>query len=89
MDSSGDQHLRVDHDIFKHRLDLEGNPLKETEPIKEIVAVSPSNKNTTCGSCYGAEHNSTQFVSYVYIYIVYGPILKSSRLVAATLVTRY
>lgn len=59
MDSSGDQHLRVDHDIFKHRLDLEGNPLKETEPIKEIVAVSPSNKNTTCGSCYGAEHNST------------------------------
>lgn len=60
MDSSGDQHLRVDHDIFKHRLDLQGNPLKEVDPIKEIVAVSPSNKNTTCGSCYGAEHNSTQ-----------------------------
>ncbi|XP_004522348.1 endoplasmic reticulum-Golgi intermediate compartment protein 3 [Ceratitis capitata] len=60
MDSSGDQHLRVDHDIFKHRLDLQGNPLKETEPIKEIVAVSPSNKNSTCGSCYGAELNSTQ-----------------------------
>ncbi|XP_005181179.2 endoplasmic reticulum-Golgi intermediate compartment protein 3 [Musca domestica] len=59
MDSSGDQHLRVDHDIFKHRLDLQGNPLTETEPIKEIVAVSPSNKNTTCGSCYGAESNST------------------------------
>ncbi|XP_067646483.1 endoplasmic reticulum-Golgi intermediate compartment protein 3 [Eurosta solidaginis] len=59
MDSSGDQHLRVDHDIFKHRLDLKGNPLKETEPIKEIVAVSPSNKNSTCGSCYGAETNST------------------------------
>lgn len=60
MDSSGDQHLRVDHDIFKHRLDLQGNPLKETEPIKEIVAVSPSTKNSTCGSCYGAEFNSTQ-----------------------------
>lgn len=59
MDSSGDQHLRVDHDVFKHRLDLQGNPLKETEPIKEIVAVSPSNKNSTCGSCYGAEQNST------------------------------
>ncbi|XP_075159649.1 endoplasmic reticulum-Golgi intermediate compartment protein 3 [Haematobia irritans] len=59
MDSSGDQHLRVDHDIFKHRLDLKGNPLKETEPIKEIVAVSPSTKNSTCGSCYGAEHNKT------------------------------
>lgn len=59
MDSSGDTHLRVDHDVFKHRLDLNGEPLKET-PIKEIVAVSPPNKNTTCGSCYGAEHNSTQ-----------------------------
>ncbi|XP_037933566.1 endoplasmic reticulum-Golgi intermediate compartment protein 3 [Teleopsis dalmanni] len=59
MDSSGDQHLRIDHNVFKHRLDLNGNPLKETEPIKEIVAVSPSNNNNTCGSCYGAEHNST------------------------------
>ncbi|SPP75997.1 endoplasmic reticulum-Golgi intermediate compartment protein 3 [Drosophila guanche] len=58
MDSSGDTHLRVDHDIFKHRLDLKGEPLKET-PIKEIVAVSPPNKNVTCGSCYGAEHNAT------------------------------
>ncbi|KAH8242451.1 hypothetical protein KR032_006748 [Drosophila birchii] len=58
MDSSGDTHLRVDHDVFKHRLDLNGEPLKET-PIKEIVAVSPPNKNVTCGSCYGAEHNAT------------------------------
>ncbi|KAH8269981.1 hypothetical protein KR018_001465 [Drosophila ironensis] len=58
MDSSGDTHLRVDHDVFKHRLDLNGEPLQET-PIKEIVAVSPPNKNSTCGSCYGAEHNST------------------------------
>lgn len=60
MDSSGDQHLRVDHDIFKHRLDLEGNPLKEKDPIKEIVEVSPSTKNTSCGSCYGAAFNNTQ-----------------------------
>uniref|UniRef100_A0A1A9ZS51 Endoplasmic reticulum-Golgi intermediate compartment protein 3 n=1 Tax=Glossina pallidipes TaxID=7398 RepID=A0A1A9ZS51_GLOPL len=59
MDSSGDQHLRVDHNVFKHRLDLQGNPLKKTEPIKEIVVVSPSNKNNSCGSCYGAEYNST------------------------------
>ncbi|TMW40521.1 hypothetical protein DOY81_014399, partial [Sarcophaga bullata] len=59
MDSSGDQHLRVDHDIFKHRLDLQGNPLKEVDPIKEIVAVSPSNKNTTCGSCFAMVLNIT------------------------------
>lgn len=67
MDSSGDQHLRVDHDIFKHRLDLDGKPLKETEPIKEIVATSAtlSLKNTTCGSCYGAGLNSTQLVLHL------------------------
>lgn len=64
MDSSGDQHLRVDHDIFKHRLDLQGKPLKETAPIKEIVAISAPaiQKNNTCGSCYGAGLNSTQLV---------------------------
>lgn len=66
MDSSGDQHLRVDHNVFKHRLDLQGNPLKKTEPIKEIVVVSPSNKNNSCGSCYGAEYNSTQYVLIVF-----------------------
>lgn len=64
MDSSGDQHLRVDHDIFKHRLDLQGKPLKETAPIKEIVAILPetTQKNVSCGSCYGAALNSTQLV---------------------------
>ncbi|XP_055856941.1 endoplasmic reticulum-Golgi intermediate compartment protein 3 [Episyrphus balteatus] len=60
MDSSGDQHLRVDHHVLKHRLDLQGNPISEAEPIKEIISVSTSPVNKTCGSCYGAEHNSTQ-----------------------------
>ena len=62
MDSSGDQHLRVDHHVLKHRLDLQGNPISEAEPIKEIISVSTSPVNKTCGSCYGAEHNATQWV---------------------------
>lgn len=60
MDSSGDQHLQIEHSIFKKRLDLNGKPIEE-EPIKEIIASSSSNeKNNTCGSCYGAQHNETQ-----------------------------
>lgn len=62
MDSSGDQHIQIQHNIFKHRLDLDGKPIEEGQrPIKEIVlATSTDPKNTTCGSCYGAEQNSTQ-----------------------------
>lgn len=33
MDSSGEQHLRLDHDIYKSRLDIDGNPIEE--PKKE------------------------------------------------------
>lgn len=62
MDSSGDQHIQIQHNIFKHRLDLEGNPIIEENqhPIKEIVATSTDPKNVTCGSCYGAQQNSSQ-----------------------------
>lgn len=37
MDSSGEQHLQLQHSVFKRRLDLEGNPIKE--PIKEGIYV--------------------------------------------------
>ncbi|KAL5292205.1 ERGIC3 family protein [Megaselia abdita] len=63
MDSSGDQHIQIQHNIFKHRLDLDGKPIEEENqrPIKEIVlATSTDPKNTTCGSCYGAQQNNTQ-----------------------------
>lgn len=38
MDSSGDQHLHIEHNIFKRRLDLQGNPIEE--PKKEDIATS-------------------------------------------------
>lgn len=38
MDSSGDQHLSMDQNIHKRRLDLNGNPIEE--PKKQEVATS-------------------------------------------------
>ncbi|KAL1123969.1 hypothetical protein AAG570_001739, partial [Ranatra chinensis] len=37
MDSSGEQHLHIDHNIFKRRLDLNGNPIEE--PKKESFRI--------------------------------------------------
>ncbi|CAG9767894.1 unnamed protein product [Ceutorhynchus assimilis] len=62
MDSSGEQHLQISHNIFKRSLDLEGNPIEE--PIKEDITIRSKNETITdvaslnkteyCGSCYGA-----------------------------------
>lgn len=38
MDSSGEQHLQMEQNIHKRRLDLNGNPIEE--PKKEEIAVS-------------------------------------------------
>lgn len=38
MDSAGDQHLHIDHNIYKRRVDLHGNPIEE--PKKENIATS-------------------------------------------------
>lgn len=38
MDSAGDQHLHIDHNIYKRRVDLDGNPIDEAK--KEDIATS-------------------------------------------------
>ncbi|PNF20099.1 Endoplasmic reticulum-Golgi intermediate compartment protein 3 [Cryptotermes secundus] len=61
MDTSGEQHLQIEHNIYKRRLDLDGKPIEE--PQKEEIGAGateiPKGKNATeekkCGSCYGAE----------------------------------
>jgi hypothetical protein len=59
MDSSGDQHLHIEHNIFKRRIDLNGNTI-DGKDIKEEVQSSTKFENVTdtqqldiikCGSC--------------------------------------
>lgn len=38
MDSSGEQHLQIDHNIYKRKLDLEGKPIEE--PKKENITIA-------------------------------------------------
>ncbi|XP_047114322.1 endoplasmic reticulum-Golgi intermediate compartment protein 3 isoform X2 [Schistocerca piceifrons] len=58
MDTSGEQHLHIEHNIYKRRLDKSGNPVEE--PRKEDLGATitgAQDTNTTketCGSCYGA-----------------------------------
>lgn len=45
MDSAGDQHLHIDHDIFKRRLDLEGNPIDEAKKEDIITSTTMKKEN--------------------------------------------
>lgn len=38
MDSAGDQHLHIDHNIYKRRVDLNGIPIEEAK--KENIVTS-------------------------------------------------
>jgi len=61
QDVSGEQHIAIEHNVYKRRLDLEtGMPIDE--PEKHEVVKEEETKNNTeiaevdkCGSCYGAE----------------------------------
>lgn len=59
QDVSGEQHIAIEHNVYKRRLDQEGKPL--ADPVKhevgEVEKVDNSSSSTTqkCGSCYGAE----------------------------------
>lgn len=46
MDSSGEQHLQIDHSIHKRRLDLNGNPI--SEPKKEDIATAKTVVSIYC-----------------------------------------
>lgn len=71
MDSTGEQHLHIEHNIYKRKLSLDGRPIEEAK--KEEIQTSTTKKNETvpeekkpeenakpiCGSCYGAQFNET------------------------------
>lgn len=59
MDSSGEQHLMLQHQIFKRKLDLNGQPIEEPKKEEIIlkgneVAIVKNKTEPECGSCYGA-----------------------------------
>ncbi|XP_073995194.1 endoplasmic reticulum-Golgi intermediate compartment protein 3 [Rhodnius prolixus] len=67
MDSSGEQHLHIDHNIYKTRLDLDGNAIEEpkkeelvSKPLTTESVLSVESTTPKCGSCYGAEDSNHQ-----------------------------
>ncbi|XP_023316165.1 endoplasmic reticulum-Golgi intermediate compartment protein 3 [Trichogramma pretiosum] len=62
MDTTGEQHLHIDHNIYKRRLDLKGQPIENpkktdlAEIKKSTEKIDPADNSTTpkCGDCYGA-----------------------------------
>lgn len=71
MDSGGDTHARLEQNIMKQRLDLEGNIIDEPPKKLEILTKKDKEKNITNAvesttkfcSCYGAEANETHCCS--------------------------
>ncbi|XP_074099706.1 endoplasmic reticulum-Golgi intermediate compartment protein 3 [Cotesia typhae] len=64
MDTTGEQHLQIDHNIYKRRLNLEGAPIedpKKTDLMDTKIDRKLENNTvetttvSSCGSCYGAE----------------------------------
>ena len=62
QDVSGEQHIAIDHNVYKRRLDLEtGMPIDEPEKHEVVKDEEVKSENSTeveevkCGSCYGAE----------------------------------
>ena len=64
MDVSGEQHIDIEHNIFKRRLDLDGKPIEDPQKEHNLGAVAKISNETSkasgenktvCGSCYGAE----------------------------------
>ncbi|XP_066594196.1 endoplasmic reticulum-Golgi intermediate compartment protein 3 isoform X2 [Prorops nasuta] len=62
MDTTGEQHLQIEHNIFKRRLDLDGRPIEDPQrtDITDTKAQKVTDKPEvttvaeTCGDCYGA-----------------------------------
>lgn len=64
MDVSGEQHIDIEHNIYKTRLDMSGKPLEDPRKeaalgiVAKVVNKTVSNSSehvVVCGSCYGAE----------------------------------
>lgn len=66
IDVSGEQHINIEHNIYKRRLDLTGKAIDEAqrdhsigvlkqELIKKVTTEAPALDPNRCESCFGAE----------------------------------
>merc|ERR1712020_744024 len=55
MDVSGEQHIDIEHNMYKRRLDLDGKPIEDPQKEHSLGVVAKIvNDTNVCGSCYGA-----------------------------------
>ncbi|KAG8226870.1 hypothetical protein J437_LFUL006579 [Ladona fulva] len=69
MDTTGEHHFQIEHNIFKRRLNLEGKPIEDPKKTEELgttttelieITVQNVTEANKCGSCYGAEDEETK-----------------------------
>lgn len=70
MDLSGEQHIDIQHNLYKRRLALDGTPLQDPERqeslghgkegVLDAINGTTTTETPSCGSCYGAETSSVK-----------------------------
>ena len=55
MDSAGDQHLHIDHNIFKRRFDLDGKPIEEAKKEEILTSTTKKAENIVNLNIYHSE----------------------------------
>lgn len=58
MDTSGEQHLHIEHNIFKRRLDLAGNPIEDPKKEESKLIHTGCNKKGDVATHFQIVHNS-------------------------------
>lgn len=51
MDSAGDQHLHIEHNIYKRRVDLKGNPIEEAKKEEIITSTTKKENIVSWNTC--------------------------------------
>lgn len=59
MALDGEQHLHIEHNIFKRRLDLDGNVIEDAKPEKHDVQLSSTVKGNRTEAAAAVEDDST------------------------------
>lgn len=57
MDTTGEQHLQIEHNIYKRRLDLDGKPIEDP-------------KKTDISEIKKSKHQENQVMSYYFLNII-------------------